>query len=43
MFEDKSNSIENNFAFLSQNIYCKTHPKELAKSICVDCKTFCCL
>ena len=38
------NSLENNtFAFLSQDIHCKTHPREIAKSICIDCKTFCCL
>lgn len=32
-----------NFSFLNNKIYCKNHKNQIANSVCVDCKTFCCL
>ena len=33
------------FTLINTNnrIFCKTHQNQLAKSICMDCKTFCCM
>ena len=33
----------NKFSFLSNQIYCKTHKNQPAKTVCLDCKTFCCM
>jgi hypothetical protein len=40
---EQNNKIEKLLSIVNNKIACKTHPTQEAKSICKDCKTFCCL